>query len=103
MNKPIVVSIPHNLGQSEAMRRLDAGLGTVKEKFGAFISIDEQTWNGSQLTLRMRAVGQASAASIDVLDDHVRLEVVLPWLLGRVAEKFLPLIQREGTLMLEKK
>jgi hypothetical protein len=38
-----------------------------------------------------------------VLDDHVRLEVVLPWLLAKVAETIQPLIRKEGTLLLEKK
>jgi hypothetical protein len=33
----------------------------------------------------------------------VRLEVVLPWLLAKIAEKVQPLIRKEGTLMLEKK
>jgi hypothetical protein len=33
----------------------------------------------------------------------VRLEVVLPWLLAKVAETIQPLIRKEGTLMLEKK
>jgi len=40
---------------------------------------------------------------IDVADDHVRLEVTLPWLLAKIAEKFTPAIRKEGVLMLEKK
>jgi hypothetical protein len=38
-----------------------------------------------------------------VLDDHVRLEVVLPWLLAKIAEAVQPVIRKEGTLMLEDK
>jgi hypothetical protein len=33
----------------------------------------------------------------------VRLEVMLPWLLAKVAETIQPLIRKEGTLLLEKK
>jgi hypothetical protein len=33
----------------------------------------------------------------------VRLEVTLPWLLSKLAEKFTPAIRKEGTLMLEQK
>jgi hypothetical protein len=43
------------------------------------------------------------SGGIDVADDHVRLEVVLPWLLAMIAEKIQPLIRKEGTLMLDKK
>ncbi|MGZ5895949.1 MAG: polyhydroxyalkanoic acid system family protein [Xanthobacteraceae bacterium] len=103
MNKPIVATVPHHLGQAEAIRRMREGLGRVKEKYSAFISIEEETWVDNQLTLRIRALGQAASAKIDVLDDHARLEVTLPWLLARVAERFIPTIQREGTLLLEKK
>ena len=55
------------------------------------------------VTLRMRAVGQTAAATIDVLDDHLRLEVTLPWLLAKLTEKIVPTNQREAVLMLEKK
>jgi hypothetical protein len=51
----------------------------------------------------MRAVGQTAAATIDVLDDHLRLEVTLPWLLAKLTEKIVPTNQREAVLMLEKK
>ena len=40
---------------------------------------------------------------IDFADDHVRLEVTLPWLLAMIAEKLTPMIRKEATLMLEKK
>jgi hypothetical protein len=49
------------------------------------------------------ALGQAAAGIIDVAEDHVRLEVTLPWLLAKLAEKIQPMIRKEGTLMLEKK
>jgi hypothetical protein len=48
-------------------------------------------------------VGQVASGSIDVAEDHVRLEVLLPWLLAKLAESLQPLIRREGTLLLEKK
>jgi len=51
----------------------------------------------------VRALGQSADGKIDVFDDHVRLEVTLPWLLGKIAEKIIPTIRKEGTLLLEKK
>jgi len=33
----------------------------------------------------------------------VLLQVTLPWLLGVVAERIVPTIRKEGTLLLEKK
>jgi hypothetical protein len=39
----------------------------------------------------------------DACFQHVRLEVMLPWLLAALAEKIVPAIRKEGTLLLEKK
>ena len=103
MAKPLVVSLPHQLGQKEAVRRIQSGLSEVRQKYSALISVDEETWADNRVTLRMRAVGQTAAATIDVLDDHLRLEVTLPWLLAKLTEKIVPTNQREAVLMLEKK
>jgi hypothetical protein len=52
---------------------------------------------------RVRALGQAASGHIDVADDHVRLEVVLPWLLQRFAEVAQIAIRNRGTLLLGKR
>ena len=103
MSKPLVVSVPHHLGKEEALRRLKNGLGQAGASFGHLFSIQEETWIDNHLQFRISALGQTASGSIDVADDHVRLEVFLPWLLAKVAETLQPLIRKEGTLLLEKK
>ena len=103
MNKPLVVSIPHKLGQQEAVSRLKRGFTTARASYSQFIAIDEEVWVDNRLTFRARALGQSCAGLIDVQEDHVRLEVTLPWLLARIAERVIPTIRREGTLLLDKK
>jgi hypothetical protein len=103
MSKPLVVSIPHHLGREEAERRIKSGLATVRAHYATFLSIHEETWSGDRLIFNISALGQSAAGLIDFADDHVRLEVTLPWLLAVLAEKFTPAIRKEGTLMLEKK
>lgn len=103
MSKSVTVSIPHRLGRAEAVRRLQAGLGGVRTGYGHLLTVQEEVWTGDHLAFRVSALGQSAAGTIDVADDHVRLEVTLPWLLARLAEKIQPAIRRQGTLMLEKK
>jgi len=103
MSKPLIVSIPHRLGKDEATRRLKAGLGNVRTNFGQLFTVQDETWTGDHLQFGVSALGQAVSGTIDVADDHVTLEVVLPWLLATIAATLQPLIRREGTLMLEKK
>jgi len=103
MSKPLIVSIPHRLGREEAMRRIKLGLATGREHYSAFLNIQEETWSNDRLAFNISLLGQAAAGLIDFADDHVRLEVTLPWLLAQIVEKFTPAIAKECTLMLEKK
>jgi hypothetical protein len=103
MSKPLVLSIPHHLGREEAARRLKSGLSSLPPDFHHVIAVQEQVWMGDHLQFRLSALGQVASGTIDVADDHVRLEVTLPWLLAQLVEKIQPLIRREGALMLEKK
>lgn len=103
MAKPLVISIPHHLGKEEALRRLKSGLGSVRAGYGHLFNVQEETWSGDHLQFRVSALGQAVSGTIDVAEDRVNLEIVLPWLLAKLAETIQPLIRREGTLLLEKK
>ena len=103
MAQPLVVSLPHRLGQEEAVRRIKSGLGDARAQFAHLITISEGAWEDNRVSLQASALGQVATALIDVRDDHVQLTVQLPWLLARFAQAAAPLIERQGTLMLEKK
>ena len=55
------------------------------------------------MIFRVRALGQAASGHLDVADDHVRLEVMLPWLLQRFAEAAQAAIRNRGQLLLGKR
>jgi hypothetical protein len=103
VSAPLLVSIPHRLGKEEALRRIKSGLERARTSYSAIIAVDEEVWTGDRLSLRVRALGQSATGIIDVLDDCVRLEVTLPWLLAKFTERVVPTIRKEATLMLEKK
>ena len=103
MSRPLVVSIPHSLGKAEATRRLQGGVGQLKTTLGDRLTSIEDTWSGDRMDFRVGALGQTVSGHLDVMDDTVRLEVVLPWVLQIFAEKAKGYIERQGTLMLEKK
>jgi len=103
VSAPLVVSIPHRLGKQEAIRRLTDGLRGSSQKFGHLLLVDEQAWQGDRLTFRIRALGQAVGPTIDVFEDRLLLEVTLPWLLAKLAERVVPVIRKEAVLLLEKK
>jgi len=102
MAAPLVVSIPHRLGRDEAVRRLKTGLTRAASSI-AVLKVDEERWDGDRMLFRVRALGQAASGHIDVADDHVRLEVTLPWLLQRFAEVAQVAIRNRGNLLLTKR
>lgn len=101
--QPFIVSIPHNLGKEEATRRLKAGLGNIRSEYGRIFQINEEIWSGDRLAFRLTALKQQVGGTIDVAEDHVRLEVVLPWLLAGLAHGIQATIRSRATRMLEKK
>ena len=103
MSKPLVVSIPHNLGKAEAVRRLQGGVTRLKSQFGDKVAAVDETWSGDRMDFRVGAMGQTVNGHLEVFEEQVRVEVQLPWLLAMVAEKAKNFIQKQGTLMLEKK
>jgi len=102
MSAPLVVSIPHRLGREEATRRLKTGLTRAASGIPV-LKVDEERWEEDRMIFRVRALGQAASGHLDVADDHVRLEVTLPWLLQRFAEVAQVAIRNRGNLLLTKR
>jgi hypothetical protein len=102
MSAPLVVSIPHRLGREEAVRRLKAGLTRAASSVPV-LKVDEERWDDNRMIFRVRALGQAASGHVDVADDHVRVEVSLPWLLQKFAEVAQAAIKKRGQLLLDKK
>lgn len=104
MAKPLIVEIPHDLGRDEAKRRLEQGSGKAKaaaEKGG--IRVERMDWAGDTLNFAAGALGQKLDGQVDVLPDHVRMEIRLPLLLGVFTEKVRALLNKEGAKLLTKK
>ena len=103
MSDTVSVVIGHRLGKAEAVRRIKESFARNNSHLGALFAMEKETWEGDTLRFRMRVLGQTAAASIQVLEDALRVEVSLPWLLAKAAQRLLPILRKEATLLLEKK
>jgi hypothetical protein len=103
MSERVTVLVSHRLGKAEAGRRLRDGFARTKGQLGELIAIEQEMWEGDTLRFTMRALGQTASGTIDVLDDALRIEVSLPWLLAKAANRLLPVMRKSATLLLEKK
>ena len=102
MADPLVITISHTLGKEEALRRIKPALGKASESF-PILSVEQETWTGDRMNFRVHAMGQLAEGTVQVADDHVRLEVTLPWLLHKFGEGLQKLIRAHGRVLLEKK
>ena len=98
----ITAIVSHRLGKVEAARRLKEGFARTQGNLG-LIAMEQQTWEGDTLRFRMRALGQTAAASIEAVEDAIRIEVSLPWLLAKAAKRLLPILRKDAMLLLENK
>jgi len=103
MSERVTVIVGHRHGRVEAVRRLKEGFARTKGHLGEMIAIEQETWEGDTLHFHMRALGQTAAGTIEVMEEALRIEVSLPWLLAKAARGLLPILRKEATLLLDKK
>ena len=102
MSQPLIVSIPHRLGRQEAKRRLDGGIGRLRPELGAFLNTLDYDWADDTLNFRASAMRQTITGRIDVLDDAVRIEIDLPWIMQWLGETIAKQVRGRGIALLEK-
>lgn len=103
MSQPIVVDLPHKLGVAEAKRRMQGGIGKLKDHIPGGAADVRSEWDGDRMNLAVTALGQAVNTRIDVQEKVVRVELVLPGMLGMFAGKIEGLLRRQGAELLEDK
>ena len=103
MNQPLTVDLPHTLGKEEARRRMEAGMGKLKDHIpggGAEVRSD---WQEDRLQLNVKAMGQEVNAKIDVMETVVRVEVLLPPMLSFFGNQIQGYLKSVGGQLLEDK
>ena len=100
--KPFVAIVPHQLGRRDARQRIQNGLARIRAEVAVFATVVEERWSDDRLEFRLRLVGQQLTGRIEVLEEAVRVEVDLPWILAALSGRLGARIRNVGTLMLKK-
>jgi hypothetical protein len=87
MSNSIVITVPHRLGAEEAKKRIAAGMELLRRDYIDKLAHSEANWNGDMANLRVVAFGQTATAQLYVMNDAVRIEVQLPWILAALTSK----------------
>ena len=75
--EPIIVTISHRLGRDEAKRRIDSGLGTIRQELAQFVKSLDYSWENYRLDFRATAMFQTITGRIEVYEDFVKVELGL--------------------------
>ena|SRR5437870_8379688 len=102
MSQPLLVSIPHRLGRLEARRRLDSGVGRLRLDLNALLSGLDYHWEGDTLNFVASAMWQRITGRIEVLDDVVRIEIDLPWIMQLLRDTVAKQVRGRGVALLER-
>ena len=102
MSQPLLVSIPHRLGRLEARRRLDSGIGRLRLELNALLSGLDYRWEGDTLNFTGSAMWRRISGRIEVLDDVVRVEIDLPWIMRLLGDTVAKQVRGRGVALLEK-
>lgn len=104
MGRPVSITIPHQLGQAEAKRRIEQGFGQLQSQItGKGLASVNKSWAGDVLTFSANVVGQSVRGQLKVLADTVEMEIELPEFLAMLANTIKGRLQKQGRLLLEKK
>ena len=102
MSQPLLVSIPHRLGRLEARRRLDSGVGRLRLELNPLLSGLDYHWEGDTLNFVASAMWQRITGRIEVLDDVVRIEIDLPWIMQLLRDTVAKQVRGRGIALLER-
>jgi hypothetical protein len=100
--KTFTMTLPHELSQDEARRRIEKGIADLRASHGSKLAALNERWTGNRLDFHVQAMGQNVTGRVDVLPEHVKLEVDLPWMLAMLAGKFQKQVETEGRKLLKK-
>jgi hypothetical protein len=102
MAEPLLVSIPHRLGRLEAKRRLESGLVRLRPELNALLSGLDYRWEGDTLSFAASAMWQRITGRIEVLDDVVRIEIALPWIMQLLRDTIAKRVRDRGVALIER-
>jgi len=91
------IDLPHQLGQVEAKRRIQSRLGDLAGYMPGGVAEVRSAWpEDYRMALNVAAMGQQVAATIDVGEQVVRLNLELPMMLRFASGAIEAAIQRKG-------
>jgi hypothetical protein len=99
----MTATIPHQLGKSEAKRRIQSHIATLRQQHAALFSNLTEQWTGDTMTFSLTALAQTISGRLVVEEHAVQVAVSLPWIFQALESAIRPQIEDVGRKLLEQK
>ncbi|RYG23288.1 MAG: hypothetical protein EOO01_44405 [Chitinophagaceae bacterium] len=96
----IEMSIPHSIGQEEALTRIKKLIGNVQTKFAGQVKDVQEEWNGNEGAFSFSVMGMAISGKLTVNNSEVALDGKLPLAASMFQGKIKELIADEAKKVL---
>lgn len=94
------MNIPHQLGQEEALKRIQSVLKNVEARFGSQVKDLKQNWNGSTGDFSFSVMNMPVSGTLSVNSSEVSLDSKLPMAAAMFQGKIKSVIMEEAAKVL---
>ncbi|CAN5869672.1 hypothetical protein BH23ACT12_BH23ACT12_24310 [soil metagenome] len=100
MGKEFVVSVPHQLSQEDALKRIMSLVEQLKAQYGDQIGSVTENWNDNRCDFSLKMKMFKLSGSIQVDESSAEIRGIMPLGTGRFEGKAKALIEQQAKLLL---
>jgi putative polyhydroxyalkanoate system protein len=97
---PLTIIIPHQLSKAEARQRIESHFTQLMGQYGPSLDHVEHHWKGDALDFQAGVMSMTISGKVQIEDQAVRVEIVLPWVLTTMSRSLTQTIEQEGRKLL---
>ncbi len=94
------VTVPHALGQAEALTRVQGMIGNLKRQYGDQISELQEEWTGSTGEFSLKAMGFSVSGRLAVSETTVEMDGNLPLMAAPFKGQIEQMVRQEAERLL---
>jgi putative polyhydroxyalkanoate system protein len=99
---PLTIVIPHQLSKAEARQRIETHFTELLGQYSSSLDHVEHHWTGDTLDFQAGVMGMTISGKLQIEDQDVRIEIILPWVLTTLSRTLSQTIEQEGRKLLGK-
>jgi putative polyhydroxyalkanoate system protein len=97
---PLTIVIPHQLSKADARQRIESHFTELLGQYGSSLDHIEHHWVEDRLDFQAGVMGMNISGKLQIEDQAVRVEIVLPWVLTTMSKTLQQTVEDQGRKLL---